>query len=141
MTRDEVAALFARRHEAHARRDAIEAAQFHAEDSVVESPLAGGAVAGREAIEKTYRTFFAAFPDLKTETDDLLIDGNDVAWFFTHSGTDLGNFMGLPPTGKTFRARVVFLSELRDGKIVRELRIYDFTGVLVQIGLLKTKPV
>jgi hypothetical protein len=36
---------------------------------------------------------------------------------------------------------VVFMYELKDRKIVRERRIYDFTGLLVQIGLLKAKPV
>lgn len=140
MTRDEVAALFARRQEAHARRAAIEAASFHAEEGVVESPLAGGTVTGRQAIEKTYQAFFSAFPDLTTETDALVIDGDQAAWIFTHAGTDRGEFMGLPSTGKAFRARVVFLSELRDGQITRERRIYDFTGVLVQLGLLKIKP-
>ncbi len=32
-------------------------------------------------------------------------------------------------------------SNLKDRKIVRERRVYDFTGLLVQIGLLKAKPV
>ena len=35
----------------------------------------------------------------------------------------------------------VFLYELRDRHIVRERRIYDFTRLLVQIGVLKAKPV
>jgi ketosteroid isomerase-like protein len=48
--------------------------------------------------------------------------------------------MGLPPTGKPFRLPAVFLYELRDGRIVRERRIYDFTGLLVQVGVLKAKP-
>ncbi|MGH9146149.1 MAG: hypothetical protein ACRD1Q_05525 [Vicinamibacterales bacterium] len=29
---------------------------------------------------------------------------------------------------------------LRDGQIVHERRIYDFTGILIQVGLLKAKP-
>jgi hypothetical protein len=29
---------------------------------------------------------------------------------------------------------------LENGKIVRERRIFDFTGLLVQIGVLKAKP-
>jgi len=49
--------------------------------------------------------------------------------------------VGLPATGQPFRVPAVFLFELRAGQIVRERRIYDFTGVLVQIGVLKTKPV
>ena len=34
----------------------------------------------------------------------------------------------------------VLVYEFRERKIVRETRIYDFTGVLIQIGLLKAKP-
>ena len=38
-----------------------------------------------------------------------------------------------------FARRETALS-LKDGAIVREQRIYDFTGMLIQIGLLKAKP-
>jgi hypothetical protein len=34
----------------------------------------------------------------------------------------------------------VFFYQFENGKIVRERRIYDFTGLLVQIGVLKAKP-
>jgi hypothetical protein len=34
----------------------------------------------------------------------------------------------------------VFLYELKDGQIARERRIYDFTGLLMQVGLLKARP-
>jgi len=34
----------------------------------------------------------------------------------------------------------VFLYDLRDGRIAHERRIYDFTGLLIQAGLLKAKP-
>jgi predicted ester cyclase len=46
----------------------------------------------------------------------------------------------LPPTGKSFRVPAVFLYELKDGQIVRERRIYDFTGLLMQVGLLEARP-
>ena len=48
--------------------------------------------------------------------------------------------MGLPPSGRSFRYAAVFLYELKDRQIVRERRISDFTGLLVQIGVLKAKP-
>jgi hypothetical protein len=35
---------------------------------------------------------------------------------------------------------VVFLYEFKDGKIVKDRRVYYFTGVLVQVGTLKAKP-
>jgi steroid delta-isomerase-like uncharacterized protein len=140
MPRDEVLALFARRQKAIERFDASALARDHSEDGIVDSPAAGGTVNGRAAIEVTYQTFFDAFPDLKSETEDLVIDGNRVAWFFKASGTQRGVFMGVPPTGKAFSVPMVFYSVLRDGKIAHERRIYDFTGILVQVGLLKAKP-
>jgi hypothetical protein len=36
---------------------------------------------------------------------------------------------------------MVLLDEFEDGRIARERRIYDFTGLLLQIGALKAKPV
>ena len=69
-----------------------------------------------------------------------MIDGNHVAQVVSAEGTDVGGFFGLPPTGKPFHLPTVFVYELRGRQIVRERRIYDFTGLLIQIGVLKAKP-
>ena len=77
---------------------------------------------------------------MKLQTERLVIDGNTVVQVATLEGTDIGGFMGLDPSGRSFKAPAVFIYEFLDRKIVRESRIYDFTGVLIQIGLLKAKP-
>jgi predicted ester cyclase len=59
----------------------------------------------------------------------------------TMSGTDTGGFMGLPATGKGFCFPIALMFTFRDGLIARERRVYDYTGMLIQIGLLKAKPV
>ena len=141
MSRDEITAFFARRHDAWNRRDAGALAADYAESGIVESPLAGGRASGREAIERLYATYFVAFPDLKLEQDQLLIDGDSAALVGRVSGTDTGGFMGMPPSGRRVSVPVVFIYQLGDGRIMHEHRIYDFTGMLVQVGLLKAKPV
>jgi predicted ester cyclase len=73
-------------------------------------------------------------------TEHLLIDGNKVAQFTEMTGTQNGEFCGLPPTGKRFRMRCAFLFPFADDKIAHEFRIYDFTGILEQLGVLKPKP-
>ena len=73
-------------------------------------------------------------------TEALLIDGDGVAQMIAIEGTHIGEFIGVAPSHKPFRCAAVFLYELRNRKIVHERRIYDFTGVLIQIGLLKAKP-
>src|SRR4029453_5656392 len=78
MTREENTAMFERRYENWNRRDTAALIQDLAENSVVESPLAGGPTRGRRAIEELHKTFFAAFPDERLRFDELLIDGHHV---------------------------------------------------------------
>ena len=139
MTRQDILALFDRWQVAYGRRDVMALTNLHAEDGVVESLMAG-TIRGRAAISDVYRAWFTAFPDLVITSEDLLIDGLRAVHVLTHTGTDRGGFMGLPPTGKPFRLPIVYLFEFRDGHILHERRIYDFTGLLVQIGVLKAKP-
>lgn len=139
MTRDEILAFFTRRQEMYDALDAAGLAGGYADDAEIESPMAGSHK-GPLAVEQALRGIFGAFVDWKVTTQDLLIDGDHVAQVGMIEGTQVGPFMGLPPSGKHFRAPLVAVFELRDRKIVHERRIYDFTGLLVQIGVLKAKP-
>ena len=139
MTRDDIMALLARRHDAIIRRDAAALMADYAEDAVVESPLAG-VVKGREANEQVYRAWWSAFPDRVDHVEEAIVDGDRAAQFATLTQTDLGGFMGLAPTGKPVRIPIVYLFTFDDRHIVHERRIYDFTGMLVQVGILKAKP-
>ncbi len=139
MTREDIVALFNRRQEAWEDLDAEALAADYADDAVIESPLAGSH-RGRQAAEQALRAAFSAFLDLKVTTDALIIDGNRVVQVMTTEGTHIGEFLGLPPTGKPFRLSVVLLHELQEGRITREQRVYDFTGLLMQVGVLRAKP-
>jgi predicted ester cyclase len=140
MTRQDVLAMLAARHEAAARRDVDFIVGQHAPDCEQVSPLAGGTVKGREAIRKLYETWFTGFPDLAWTSEDVIVEGDRVTQMTTQSGTDTGGFMGLRPTGKPFRVPIVWIFTVRDGQFVHVRPIYDFTGLLVQIGVLKAKP-
>ena len=139
MTRDEIAAMFARREEAFEEMDAAALAADYADDAVIESPTAG-THRGPDEAAKILDEIFHAFADMTRITSDLLIDGDHVAQVLTMEGTNLGGLMGLPASGKHFRVPAVFLYELRGSKIIREQRIFDFTGMLIQIGVLKARP-
>ena len=140
MTRDAIVALFASRQDALARRDVSFIAGQHAPDCEHVSPLAGGTVKGREAIGQLYDQWFKGFPDFVLTSEELLIDGDRVVQVTTQSGTDTGGFMQLPPTGKPFRVPVVWLFRVKDNQFVYSRPIFDFTGTLIQIGVLKAKP-
>ena len=131
--------MFAGRQDAMNRHDVAGSTALYAADCVVESPTAGGVVQGHATVDAIHRAWVTGFPDVVFTTEDLLIDGEHVAWIANAAGTDTGGFMGLPPTGRAFALPMVTLSTLHDRRIVQERRVYDFTGMLVQIGILKAK--
>ncbi len=139
MTRQEIAEFFAKRDAAWQRHDSAILVADHAENGGVDSPLRGK-VQGHQAILYTYTDFFDSFPDAQYFTESLLIDGNKVAQFVKMTGTQKGDFCGLPPSGKRFQMNCAFLFYFDENKIAHEFRIYDFTGILVQLGVLKAKP-
>jgi len=141
MTREEITAMFARMYDSFNRRDVAGLVRDRSENSVVESPFVGGVARGRAAIEQAFRSFFEAFPDARVMWEDTLIDGDRVTLVGRLSGTDHGGFMGATAKGRTFDIPIISLYELKNGLIVHERRIYDFTGALVQVGALKAKPV
>jgi steroid delta-isomerase-like uncharacterized protein len=139
MTRTEISEFFTGRDEVWQRHDFAALAAHHAEDGEVESPLFGN-VKGRSAIQDSYVQWFSSFPDAECFTENLVIDGNKAVQFIKMSGTQNGDFCGLPPTGKRFEIRCAFLFFFADDRIAREIRIYDFTGILLQLGVLTAKP-
>lgn len=139
MTRDEIVAMFARRQEAFDDLDAAALAADYADDVVIESPMSG--THGKADAERNLRAFFDAFMDLKAVWEPPVIDGQHVAVIGMCEGTNMGGFMGVPPSSRGFKLRTVMIFDLQGGKIVRERRIYDFTGMLIQVGILKAKPV
>ena len=139
MTRQQVLDLFKRREAAYEDLDAAALAADYADHAVIESPAAG-VHSGPQAAERAFRTIFTAFLDLTITIDELIVDGDNVSSVLTLEGTHIGEFLGIQPTGKRFKIPAVFFYQLDKGRIIRERRIYDFTGLLVQIGVLKTRP-
>jgi steroid delta-isomerase-like uncharacterized protein len=140
MTREQIQALFAEREMAWRDRDAVRLASDHASNGVVVSPT-GGVLEGRSEIERIYRVWFTAFPDLIFANEDIIVDDLRVALLCRVSGTHGGEFFGVPPTGRRIEIPAVFVYRLNaDGLIEHERRVLDFTGVLIQVGVLRAKP-
>ena len=68
--------------------------------------------------------------ELRTQNEEL------ARWRATHEA----DFFGIPGTHRRIDAHVAWHLTFADGLIARERRIYDFTGLLLQIGVLRAKP-
>ncbi len=57
-----------------------------------------------------------AFPDLKVEFFDRLAEGDKVNSRKAITGTHLGTFLGIPPTGRKISIDVIDIVRIEDGK-------------------------
>src|SRR5262245_12266457 len=133
MTHAELTQFFARMLEGWTSRNPEALSRAHAEDGTVVSPIFRK-VTGRPAILESYRSLFAIFPDWEYRGDALIVDGTRVAQPFTVQATHVGDFMGIPGSGRKCEIQGVCLFDLAGGLIAHERRIYDFTGLLVRLG-------
>jgi steroid delta-isomerase-like uncharacterized protein len=140
MTREELQGIVERYLGAWTRRDPAGIAQYYASNGVAESPIYA-TLRGRKAIDDAFRAFFTSFPDATFEIDAILVDPPRVAIFTTVNATHVNEFFGLPGTNRHIEFRNARLMAVDDlGLIAHERRIYDFTGLLVQIGVLRARP-
>ena len=140
MTRAELQGIVERYLSAWTKREPEAIARFHSDEAVAESPIYS-TLRGRKAIQDAARAFYTSFPDAAQQIEQILIDPPNAAVFTTVNATHVNDFFGLPGTGRRIEFRNARLIKMNDeGLIVHERRIYDFTGLLVQTGVLRAKP-
>jgi predicted ester cyclase len=139
MTRAEIDALLDRHRVAFDRRDVAALAASHAEDGTFDSPAAGKVV-GRKAIADVYAYWIASFPDIEFTWGEPIVDGNRVALFWHFKGTAAGKFFGEARPGTLVEFAGAGEYVLSPEGIASVRHVFDFTGALVNAGVLKVKP-
>ena len=69
-----------------------------------------------------------------------MVDPPHVASYETLRGTQMHEFLGQPPSNKRIEIRLARLMKVENGLIILQKVVYDFTGLLVQVGVLRAKP-
>jgi steroid delta-isomerase-like uncharacterized protein len=80
----------------------------------------------------------SAFPDFKATIDDIIAEGDKVVIRQTWSGTQKGEFMGVPPTGKSVSFGVIDIIRIAGGKFAEHWGQMDSTGLMQQLGAIPT---
>ena len=88
------------------------------------------------AARATMILYLRAFPDLRLEAEDIVIQGDCAAMSWILTGTHRGTLMNIPATGRAVKVRGVSMMTLADGKIKRTCRVWDLAGLLRAFGLL-----
>jgi Predicted ester cyclase len=86
-----------------------------------------------------FRGYVAAwrsgFPDIHCEVDDLIEEGNQVAWSVRATGTHNGEFMGIAATGNAVDFDSLNIGEFRNGKGYRHKVLMNDMKMMSQLGI------
>lgn len=77
----------------------------------------------------------AAFPRYSLEPEDLFAEGDKVMLRFTLRGTHKGDFMGIPPTGRTVAVPGMIIYRIVNGKIAEHWMQMDNAALMHQLGV------
>lgn len=89
---------------------------------------------GQEAFNSSFSLFRQAFPDFHVTIDDMVAEGDKVAFRWTESGTHKGEYAGIAATGKHVRWTGMSVYRIANGKIAEMWVNMDDLGLLRQLG-------
>jgi steroid delta-isomerase-like uncharacterized protein len=89
---------------------------------------------GDNEVMEYYVTTRTAFPDQRHDNVRYHVADDAVIVEFDLLGTNLGEFYGLPPTGKAFRVPIVAVFFFEGDRIVNERIYFDSASLATQIG-------
>ena len=89
----------------------------------------------KDGVLELFRMYLAAFPDLHMEPVEILPSGNKTIARVTTSGTQTGEFMGMPPSGRRVEVQMIDIMEFDHGGLVcGHWGVIDMLSMLQQLG-------
>ena len=90
---------------------------------------------GIQGINDVVTTCRAAFEHLNVTVEDMVAEGNKVTARFTARGIHKGQFMGLPPTGKSITMTGIEIFRIENCKIAELWGEANMLGLMEQLGI------
>ena len=92
-------------------------------------------IIGLEANKEFNASLFTGFPNIKQTIEDLVAEEDKVVYRSTMEGTNTGEFLGVPPTGKSARINDFTLLRISNGQIVEWWYECNLLELMKQLGL------
>lgn len=106
-------------------------------DDFVEHEELPGLPPGKEGLRFFATSIREGFPDLAVDVEDIIVEGNKAVSRVRMSGTQRGEFMGIPPTDKKIDVQVIDIIAYRDGKMSEHWGVTDQMAMMVQLGVVE----
>jgi predicted ester cyclase len=93
-------------------------------------------IVGLAANKAFNKSLFQGFPDIQQKIEDVLVEGNTVVYRTTIQGTNTGEFLGAPATGKAVKVNDFTLLRIANGQIVEMWYETNLLEVMQQLGMI-----
>lgn len=94
-----------------------------------------GDIKGPQGLKQFFTMLRTAFPDIHVSIEDMVAEGDVVAYRFTLRGTFKGEMMGMAPTGKQLEFPEAHFIRFEGGKEVEEWPYADSLSLYKQLDV------
>ena len=113
-----------------------QAADELVEENFVELDPLPGQQQGREGLKDLIRMMRLAFPDIHWVVEVTVASGDKVVSRFRWTGTQRGDFLGIPATGRSVNVPGVVIDRLEGGKMADSRILMDTLAMMQQLGVI-----
>jgi steroid delta-isomerase-like uncharacterized protein len=92
---------------------------------------------GTQALKEVWATLLRAYPDIQVTVDDLIAEADKVVCRNVVTATHQGEYMGLPPTGRSVTYNEIFIFRFEGGLIAETWGVVDVLAQLRQLGAIE----
>jgi steroid delta-isomerase-like uncharacterized protein len=104
-------------------------------DDFLEHEETPGIPPTKDGVLEFFEMYRAAFPDLRMDPEDVLASGDKVVARVRATGTNTGEFMGMPPSGKNVDVELIDIIRFGDDGLAHEhWGVFDALGMMQQLG-------
>jgi steroid delta-isomerase-like uncharacterized protein len=89
---------------------------------------------GAQALKQVWAMLLRAYPDLHVTVEDVITEGDKVVCRNVVTGTHQGEYMGLPPTGRSVTYNEIFIFRFDGGRIAETWGVVDVLAQMRQLG-------
>jgi steroid delta-isomerase-like uncharacterized protein len=91
---------------------------------------------GKADLKRAIDRVSAALAEVRFVIEDLIAEDDRVAARLTASAKQVGEFMGIPPSDRTYTIGEIHIFRIREGKVVEHWHQHDQMGMMSQLGAL-----
>ena len=93
-------------------------------------------VTGAQALKQVVMTLLRSFPDFHVTVEDSIAEGDKVVARLSIAGTNQGEYMGRPPTGKPVTYDQIVILRFTNGRIAEMWGVVDALAAMQQLGMI-----